>query len=513
MHVLMVAAENDALPNAKVGGVADVVRDSPKALVAAGLTVDIVIPDYGFNHLDKVLLGKFAVPFAGRIEQLEISQVASTEQGIRQFIISHHEFSRHQGAVYCNDDDNRPFATDASKFALFNSAVCEAMLQRLLSSADVLHLHDWHSACVALLLKYEQRYDVFSDLFIAYTVHNLALQGIRPFNGDLSSLEAWYPGLAYNGEVLCDPRYPNCFNPMRAALNLVDKVHLVSPTYSLEVLTASHPENGYFGGEGLENDLKRLQSAGKLVGILNGCEYPQPACVDDVTLSQLYDDIDQVLLSWMAKQTQLETSHYIAHQRLKLFMQNPQRGPLMTSVGRLTTQKALLLVQPDQQQLSIDSICQLLAEQQGRLIMLGSGDNVLEQHMTQAMARNNNFLFLKGYAHSVGESLYQLGDVFLMPSSFEPCGISQMLAMRAGQPCLVHSVGGLRDTVKHLENGFAFSGATLTSQTQAMLCTVKEALALKLDKPQRWQAICQQAKAARFSWQQVAEQYILDLYQ
>ncbi|WP_352244219.1 glycosyltransferase, partial [Psychrobacter sp. GW208-MNA-CIBAN-0184] len=87
-------------------------------------------------------------------------------------------------------------------------------------------------------------------------------------------------------------------------------------------------------------------------------------------------------------------------------------------------------------------MCQLINEHNGRLIILGSGDKELESIFTKAMARNSNLLFLKGYGQGVGDLMYQLGDLFLMPSSFEPCGISQMLAMRAGQPCLVHSVGG-----------------------------------------------------------------------
>ena len=415
------------------------------------------------------------------------------------------------GSVYCNDAPGRPFATDATKFALFNAAVCEALLQGLLKHPNTLHLHDWHSACVAVLLKFEPRYSPLIDIHLAYTVHNLALQGIRPFKHDESSLEAWFPSLSYNGQHLCDPRYTNCFNPMRSAINLADKIHLVSPTYSQEVLKPSNYNDGFFGGEGLEHDLQNAANLGKVVGILNGCEYPGPEVIK-ADINELYSEAEKSLFSWMGNSEQLESGHYIAHQRLKQFKATPHNGPLVTSVGRLTEQKVLLLCQSLNGELAIDAVCNSINEYGGRLIILGSGDKVLEAVFTKAMTRNENLLFLKGYAQKVGDLMYQLGDLFLMPSSFEPCGISQMLAMRAGQPCLVHSVGGLKDTVKHNENGFSFNGATLLEQTHSLHVCLAETLAFYKQYPKKWQQIKSNAKAVRFSWSQVASDYISTLY-
>lgn len=98
---------------------------------------------------------------------------------------------------------------------------------------------------MAVLLKFEPRYRKLAKLRLVYTVHNLALQGIRPFKDDDSSLEAWFPSLSYDGQLLCDPRYPHCFNPMRSAINLADKVHVVSPSYSQEVQIASNNAGGF----------------------------------------------------------------------------------------------------------------------------------------------------------------------------------------------------------------------------------------------------------------------------
>ncbi|KTF09048.1 glycogen/starch synthase [Pseudoalteromonas carrageenovora] len=511
MHVLMVAAENDALPGAKVGGVADVVRDAPKALAEQGITVDVVIPDYGIHDLNRTHIGDVTVAFNAHPHVLTLFKVEQSQSNVTQIVISHPLFSN-SGSVYCNDAPGRPFATDATKFALFNAAVCEALLQGVLKRPTALHLHDWHSACVAVLLKFEPRYQTLSNLNIAYTVHNIALQGIRPFKYDDSSLEAWFPSLSYDGQQLCDPRYPHCFNPMRSAINLANKVHLVSPTYSQEVLKPSNYELGFFGGEGLEQDLKNAADKGKLVGILNGCEYPN-STDKKVSMDDLYSQAQDTLFNWMAKTPQLESGYYIAHQRLQQFMASPVKGPLVTSVGRLTEQKVLLLCQSIESSLVIDEVCKIVDEFNGRVIILGSGDEALEEAFTKAMARNANLLFLKGYGQGVGDLMYQLGDLFLMPSSFEPCGISQMLAMRAGQPCLVHSVGGLKDTVKHNDNGFSFNAGTLSKQADSLLKCLDETLMLHKEQPKQWQKIKANAKGARFSWTQVATDYISYLYQ
>ncbi|WP_289169302.1 glycogen/starch synthase [uncultured Pseudoalteromonas sp.] len=510
MHVLMVAAENDALPNAKVGGVADVVRDAPKALAAQGVSVDVVIPDYGFEQLQREYIGDVTVIFRAQPQVLSLFKISDDNTHINQFVISHPLFSQ-SGSVYCNDEPGRPFATDATKYALFSAALCEALLQGLITRPQALHLHDWHSACVAVLLKFDKRYDTLANLHIAYTVHNLALQGIRPFKHDDSSLEAWFPSLGYNGQHLCDPRYPHCFNPMRSAINLADKVHLVSPTYSTEVLKPSNYQQGFFGGEGLELDLQNQSAQGKVVGILNGCEYPEKN-PEQVTSSLLYERIEHTLFNWMAKHEQLETSYYVAHQRMLQFKNTPIDGPLVTSVGRLTEQKVLLLCQQYGNALALDKVCEIINRFKGRLIILGSGDKTLESIFTKAMARNANLLFLKGYGQGIGDSLYELGDLFLMPSSFEPCGISQMLAMRAGQPCLVHSVGGLKDTVSHNNNGFAFSGGSLNEQVDGLMTCLTETLTLKQQNPKQWSNITANAKGARFSWETVAADYISSMY-
>ncbi|MCF6434363.1 glycogen/starch synthase [Pseudoalteromonas sp. MMG022] len=511
MRVLMVAAENDRLPNCKVGGVADVIRDIPYALSNQGVEVSVVVPDYGQSHLNRTFVSDIAVPFRQHLETATLWQVEQ-QDGVTQYVISHSLFSQHHGEIYCNDEGHRPFATDATKFAFFSAAVSEAIEHKMFAQLDVLHLHDWHAACVAVLKKFSPRFVYLKQLKTIYTVHNLALQGIRPFNHDESSLEAWFPTLSYDGQILCDHQHPHCFNPMRSAIALADKVHVVSPTYGEEVLHTSEPDRGFFGGEGLEHDMQIAKRHGKLVGILNGCEYPNVE-TNKMPLQDYLHQVESELLIWMSKQTLVQSSHYIAHQRLRAWLDSSWQGPLITSVGRLTDQKALLLRQPIGSTLLLDELAKMAAAKGARIVILGSGDKYLESLFTQVMARNDNLLYLCGYGQSIGDMLYQLGDLFLMPSSFEPCGISQMLAMRAGQPCLVHQVGGLADTVKDLENGFSFSGEDLPEQVSQLLEKFDFATSMYVDKQEQYQQLASNAAAARFTWLHSASLYIEQLYQ
>ncbi|OCQ22030.1 glycogen synthase [Pseudoalteromonas luteoviolacea] len=509
MHVVMVAAENDRLPKCKVGGVADVIRDIPYALANKNIKTSVIVPDYGQAKMRRQFVADIAVPFK---QHLETAVLWCVEEscGVSQYVISHSLFSEHGGDIYCNDG-GRPFYTDANKFAFFSAAVCEVIEHALIEDIDVLHLHDWHAACVAVLKHFSPRFEKLKKLKTVFTVHNLALQGIRPFNGDDSSLEAWYPTLSYDGQKICDHHYPHCFNPMRAAINLADKVHLVSPNYCFEVQQGSDHQAGFFGGEGLEHDMQLAAKKGKLVGILNGCQYDVQ--YPTATWERMLDSAESNLFSWMAKQAALQSAHYIAHQRVLKWINSPSEGPLVTSVGRLTDQKALLLKQPLGSGLVLDKLASTLDDFKGKMILLGSGDSELEYLFSQVMARNANVLYLKGYGENVGDMLYQLGDLFLMPSSFEPCGISQMLAMRSGQPCLVNNVGGLADTVEDNVSGFVFSGDSIAEQSENLVERFRQALELYDSNADSYRKISENAAEKRFTWEQSAILYKENLYE
>jgi starch synthase len=516
-HILLIAAENDALPGGKVGGIGDVVRDLPGALAKRDCTVSVLTPAYGAFHqlpgAEKVT--DIKINFGGATQILELYRVIAPKElvDVHHYVIEHPLFSTcGRGHIYCDDPAGHPFATDASKFALFCQAAASAIVKSAFEKIDVIHLHDWHAAFLLILRQYDPAYKALKAIRCAYTIHNLALQGVRPFSNAESSLARWYPGLKYKTAKLADPRWPDCVNPMAAGIRLADAVHTVSPSYAEEILRPSDvAELGRYGGEGLEKDLRDAQARNKLFGILNGCEYPKRPGPTLTHWGALLDLMNAQLLLMTAAGPTLSSALFIAQKRLgDLSRRRPKF--IATSVGRITEQKVRILRQPTRSGSSaLEAVLEKLGKN-GLLILVGSGDPDYEKFLTETAAQHSNFIFLRGYSEELVKALYDMGDLFLMPSSFEPCGISQMLAMRSGQPCLVHHVGGLRDTVENNVTGFAFTGKNPTEQADNMLTTLQRALKLK-SKPEKWQAMRKKATAKRFKWTDSIDAYMKHLYQ
>ena len=514
-HILLIAAENGALPGGKVGGIGDVVHDVPLALAKKQCQVSVVTPSYGRFH---------KLPGAKRLQTLTVNfadyedsiglyllQNDSDDKNVAHYVVDHPLFSPcGAGKIYCDDPEGRPFATDASKFALFCTAVSEAVNVAAFGKLDVLHCHDWHAAFLLILRRYLPRYRSLQKLHCSYTIHNLALQGIRPFRGDESSLETWFPTLIYDAELLGDPRWTDCVNPMAAAIRLADTVHAVSPTYAQEILRPNNPDIGQHGGEGLEKDLNDAYHQKRLFGILNGCEYPlqysaSPDWPGLIALMQRNLDL------WISRSKNLASADFIAFNKLK----NPgQKRPkmLLTSVGRITGQKIALMREATSEGKPALHTCLDTLGDYGMLLVIGSGDANYEQFLCETSVQYNNFIFLRGYSDEIANAFYQQGDLFFMPSSFEPCGISQMLALRAGQPCLVHRVGGLNDTIIDNKTGYVFSGDGLTEQADAMVEGVSRAIRQHQKKSAKWQNMCKAAAAARFEWADSIDAYLKQLY-
>ena len=248
---------------------------------------------------------------------------------------------------------------------------------------------------------------------------------------------------------------------------------------------------------------------GRLVGILNGCEYKRSAGRRP-GWPRLIELAKKQVDAWLTANP-ASRIHAIARQRLDAL---PQRRPrhLLTGIGRLVEQKVSLMFEqlPDGHP-ALEQILSNLGRD-GVLLMLGSGDGHYEQRMAEVAERAQNLVFLCGYSETVAEPLYRSGDLFLMPSGFEPCGISQMLAMKAGQPPVVHGVGGLRDTVSDGRTGFVFDGDTVEEQAVAFVDTVRRALSVKDNDAARWKNIRNQAAAERFTWDESAATTIRALY-
>jgi len=515
-HFLMIAAENGALPGGKVGGIGDVLRDVPIALAARGCKVTVLTPAYGnFSSLPRVeKLQKLSTRFRGIEQAFEVFVLPETTPGVRHLVIEHPLFSQFgKGKIYHNDLPGRPFAVDAGKFALFCAAAAQCVSQNLFGNLDAIHLHDWHAAVFLLLRRFDPKYRALQNIRCAYSIHNLAIQGIRPFAGDESSLQQWFPEISYPRKLLADPRWVDCFNPMATAIRLADAVHAVSPHYAEEILEPSDVDGrGYYGGEGLELDLRQARDEGRLFGILNGCEYPPKKKPQIGSWKALLERIRQQQLDWIGASPNVSSAHYLAQIRLGLLNSKRPRM-LVTSVGRITGQKiGIMQAQTSSGQPALEQVLDKLGDA-GLMLMVGSGDAEVEQFLVHSMARCSNFIYLRGYSEYLADALYDLGDLFFMPSSYEPCGISQMLALRAGQPCLVHHVGGLRDTVTEGETGFAFGGDTPQEKAGNLVGASERAFKLFHDHPQQWKALRKAAAAARFEWTDSVDLYLKQLYQ
>ena len=508
-RIWLVAAENGALPGGKVGGVGDVVRDLPQALTTIGQDVRVITPSYGMFHTlpGAVLYREVETVFAGEKHVAEVYRVPVAGSPVEYFAIEHPMLSPNgPGQIYISDESGQPFAADAAKFAFFNAALV-AWVNDSDSPPDVLHLNDWHMGLIPALRKFGSPDAPIKNVRIVFTIHNLAYQGVRPLTGADSSLETWFPDLIEHAQALRDPKYDDCVNFMASAIRLADGINTVSNSYAMEIQQPNNPSTGFSGGEGLEAELRGAYAKGRLTGILNCCMDPQAPSSQAETESG-WDDI----LVLLAEQSKIMTAGQPARDWLESRKYRRPRH-LLLSIGRVAAQKVSLFLEPAGGQPSaLEAILEALGPD-SLFIMLGSGEKELEDRFAAIARASDNFLFLCGYADSLSAPLYATADLFLMPSSFEPCGISQMLAMRAGQPCVVHAVGGLKDTVKDGVTGFVFNGDTPAQQADNFVHTVLDAIAIRSVDKQRWQVICQNAAAERFSWKTAADSYCDKLYQ
>ncbi|WP_299004358.1 glycogen synthase [uncultured Shewanella sp.] len=586
--VLMLAAENGAISGAKVGGMADVIRDLPKALMSQKIKTDVIMPSYGFlaQSSNAQILGSFTVSFAGETFTVTLFSLLHPKvASCKIYFVEHDKLTNDQGSIYYHGQAYRPFAEDATKFAFFCQCVATALKAGMLELPDCVHLHDWHMGMFALLRAFDPHYLLLQAIPCVFSIHNLALQGIRPLDNDPDALATWYPELyaglsAEQKSQIIDVNFLDCINPMRAAIRLSNKVHLVSKSYAKEVVKPSNHHMGFFGGEGLEADLRLKKKQGQLVGILNACVYDEPElplseplqsalrrewallshafsagtslkhddcdentllkpqdlepkkrstslamnpwqsnCAQWQNVVKLLVLIEQALLFWGARRNNVSPIDSIALHRISSLWRQLQMGwqPdfLMTSVGRLTDQKVLILRQPSHSKPNAVSVLEALlvqfslARPNGLFVFIGSGDERIAQEFKMLAAKYHQFIFLDGYDETLADCLFRSGDLFLMPSSFEPCGISQMLAMRQGQICLVHGVGGLKDTVSS-KTGFVFKGAGLKEQIEQLLTTFDKAMACIGSR--KWQTMQRNAKKQRFLWSDIAMQYKTDLY-
>lgn len=471
MKVLFVSSE--AAPFAKVGGIADVVGALPRALQGLGIDVRVVIPRYstitpgGGAH---VLLRDVAVRANGAAELCTVYETALPDSTIPVYLVENIKYLS-RGPIYNEHGDEDPF-TELSRFMFFDLSIA-AMIPLLGWTPDIVHCHDWHTGLVPALLKIAGRNDINS----VFTIHNIAHQGVWKAEDVFTFIGA--APTAVPEFKARDPR--GDFNLLQQGILGASYVNTVSPEYAREILTPEY-------GERLETVLKSRK--GHLSGILNGIDTTRFNPATDTHLRVRYDT---------------ETIKMKLENKLALHEQcgfgADAAVPTYGFVGRLAEQKGVDL---------IAAITPLFAEENARLIILGTGIPQIEQQLAALAARYPDHLSVKiAFDDIFAQHIYAGADMLLVPSKFEPCGLVQMIAMRYGTPTIVRATGGLKDSVPDVDAdpahglGFAFSAYTPKALTDA----VRRSLASYRD-PKRWQRLVHRCMAHDFSWDRSAHSYL-----
>jgi starch synthase len=471
MKIAIVAAEIG--PHAKVGGLADVISAFPPALKSAGAEPVIIVPGY------KVLLEKLAAePFAenqavvlgSTRERFRILR-ADGAGGVPLYLIDHPGFF---GRERIYGDKNGDYPDNLQRYIFFGRA---AAATASMLHPDILHSHDWHAAAAQIVVRADPALRAqFESTSSFFTIHNLAFQGLgeRDLFPLLGIDESWFSitGLEFYGRV----------NLVKGAVVLADAVNTVSPAYAFEV--ASDPALG-FGLEGV------LRAKGdRFIGILNGADYGEWNPATDRLISTRYSP---------TRRNGKKACLYDLREELKL----PHRrtSPIIAMITRMTAQKGVDLVAA-----ALDRLVALDVQ----LAMLADGDPQLEQFFKNAEGRyKDNLRVNLHFDNALAHRIQAGSDMFLMPSRFEPCGLTQMYALKYGNAPIARATGGLRDTVSDFDtisgggNGFLFE----EFQPEALVSAAARAVST-FRNPPLWRQLMGNCFKADFSWSNSAREYL-----
>lgn len=465
--ILFVAAE--ALPYVKTGGLGDVAAALPKALVKEGYDVRVVLPLY-FNIPDKFrttmqYLGCCYVSLAWRYQYCGV--FTQKYDGVTYYFLDNEYYFKRNG-LYGHYDD-------AERFAFFSKAALEA-LPIMDFTPDIIHCHDWHTGLTPVYLDvYYRNVPYCKNARTVFTIHNIQFQGKygNEICDDILGLPADKKSLV---------QYQNCVNFMKGAIECSNKVTTVSPTYANEIL------NSYYSF-GLQDILGARKY--KLSGIINGIDVDTNNPATDKALFKNYDK--DTVADKAANKKGLQ-------QMLNLD-QNPN-VPIIGMVTRLTEQKGMEL---------IANVFEEILSKGVQMVVLGSGDWKYESLLKDMQKRFPDKLrAVLGFSGDLASKIYAGADIFLMPSKFEPCGLSQMISMRYGTIPIVRETGGLKDTVVPY-NGATKEGTGFTFYSynaHDMLYAIERAVGLYYDYKEDWKQLVQNAMSQDFSWNNICKQYI-----
>jgi starch synthase len=468
MKLLFIASE--AAPYAKTGGLGDVISALPRALAARGHDVLVVIPKYG--SIDQ---SRFALRDTGR--KIEVSLpggnasaavfVTAPAERLRYLFLASPWFDRHE--LY--GDNGHDYRDNHKRFALLSAGALEAAKQQNFLP-DVVHAHDWQTALAPLILKrgWAGRPAPLQARSL-FTIHNLAYQGLYPRE---AMQELSLPADLFNPDAL---EFYGKIALIKAGLVFADKLTTVSPTYAREIVES--PETG----AGLHGLLRSRQA--DLKGILNGADYSLWSPDVDGALAAKYTAAD---LSGKA------TCKSALQKELGLVVD--ANATLAVAIGRLAHQKGYDVL--------AQAVPGLIARG-AQVALLGTGDANLEREFSQlAHEHPGQVSFSMRFDDGLAHRMEGGGDLFLMPSRFEPCGLNQLYSLRYGTLPVVHAVGGLNDSIREGADGWGFRFDEMS--VQALLDAAGRGIDLHKNKAS-WLAAQQRAMALDYSWDRAASEY------
>ncbi|HBG22122.1 MAG: glycogen synthase GlgA [Syntrophaceticus sp.] len=470
LKILFASAE--VSPFAKTGGLADVAGSLPKALKRLGHDVRIAMPKYKWIDEDEYLLD-YPVEMDHHLETgiVKKTKLKGNNVEIPVYLMESYKYY-YRDNLYGYDDE-------AERFNFFSKAVLN-MLPQLDFQPDIIHCNDWQTGMIPLSLKTKYAEDPFyNKIATLFTIHNLQYQGVFPKDTlCLVGLSDQY----FKPELL---EFYGQINFMKAGLLFADLLNTVSKKYALEIQTSEY-------GQELDGLLRKR--AQDLYGIVNG--------IDNDVFDPEADECIYHNYS-LATINEKKENKKALQQEMGLPVNDT---PLLGLTTRLVDQKGLDLV---------TEIYEEIMDLGVQFVLLGSGEDHYQKTFAELKMKYPQQTAANiGFNAELAQKIYAGSDIFLMPSRFEPCGLSQMISLRYGTIPLVRSVGGLADTIedyneqKDTGNGFAFK----EYDAQELLNTITRAVGIYSNNQQVWQSLMERAMKYDFSWERSAKEYV-DLYQ